>query len=537
MLVAISGADQPLGDAAHHGRVLALQRFEVIFETAARRQTDDRRQVESDDVGGADLPRRAEDSADHGLDGIRHCGPIRERLQCHHHEARVRLADCVEEGVADHRESMGDLRQLQQHIFQALHGFTGARHRRAVRQLNHDEEGALILFRQKACRRAQRSEIDTDREAADDQQADHAEPDEPPDDGRIAVARPVDAAEHPAHDAAFMAALAGPKKDAAEGGRESQGIDSRDHHGDADGHGALPEQDAGQAGYEGDRHENRKQHQGDGDDRRRDFGHGPFGRLRRGEFRMLLHDAFDILDHHDGVVDHDADRQHHGQQRHRIGGISDDQQHREGPDQADRHCDGRDDGGAQAAKEQEHHDDDQHEGFADRLQHLADRVVHEGGRIVNSPISQPLGKTRRQLGQGRVHGGRGFHGIGARRQINGDRHRRLAVEPAEIILVLCAHLDASHISHPNDGSIRVGAHHEGAELLRRRQRPFGLHIKLKLLVIADGPGADPADRRLDIDDVDDLGRRHIEAVEALDVEPYPHGIFELAEERSLASSE
>ena len=33
----------------------------------------------------------------------------------------------------------------------------------------------------------------------------------------------------------------------------------------------------------------------------------PFGRLRRGEFRMLLHDAFDILDHHDGVVDHDAD--------------------------------------------------------------------------------------------------------------------------------------------------------------------------------------------------------------------------------------
>src|ERR1700683_384751 len=56
----------------------------------------------------------------------------------------------------------------------------------------------------------------------------------------------------------------------------------------------------------------------------------------------------------------------------------------------------------------------------------------------------------------------------------------------------------------------------GAELLRRRQRPFGLHIKLKLLVIANGPGADPADRRLDIlriDDVDDLGRRHIEAVE------------------------
>src|SRR3984885_13513249 len=79
--------------------------------------------------------------------------------------------------------------------------------------------------------------------------------------------------------------------------------------------------------------------------------------------------------------------------------------------------------------------------------------------------------------------------------------------------------------------------HEGTKLLRRRQRPFGLHIKLKLLVVANGPGADPADRRLDIlriDDVYDFGRRHIEVVKALDVEPYPHGIFESAEGRSLA---
>ena len=40
-------------------------------------------------------------------------------------------------------------------------------------------------------------------------------------------------------------------------------------------------------------------------------------RLARGFLRreaLLGHDAFDVLDHHDRVVDHDADRQHHAEQ-------------------------------------------------------------------------------------------------------------------------------------------------------------------------------------------------------------------------------
>ena len=37
--------------------------------------------------------------------------------------------------------------------------------------------------------------------------------------------------------------------------------------------------------------------------------------------RVLFHHPLDVLDHHDGVVDDDADRQHQRQQRHRIGGI------------------------------------------------------------------------------------------------------------------------------------------------------------------------------------------------------------------------
>ena len=51
--------------------------------------------------------------------------------------------------------------------------------------------------------------------------------------------------------------------------------------------------------------------------------HRQLGGLAGRELRMLLHHAFDVLDHHDGVIDHDADGEHHGQQRHRVGRIAD----------------------------------------------------------------------------------------------------------------------------------------------------------------------------------------------------------------------
>ena len=76
----------------------------------------------------------------------------------------------------------------------------------------------------------------------------------------------------------------------------------------------------------------------------------------RRQIRLLLHHALDVLDHHDRVVDDDAHREHQRQQRDRVGGIAEREQHRERADQADRHRDGRDDGRAQAAEEQEHHD-------------------------------------------------------------------------------------------------------------------------------------------------------------------------------------
>ena len=82
------------------------------------------------------------------------------------------------------------------------------------------------------------------------------------------------------------------------------------------------------------------------------------------QIRLFLDDALDVLDHDDGVVDHDADRQHQRQQRNGVRGIADRQHDGEGADDRNGHGDQRDKRGAQFAEEQEHDDADQHEGFA-----------------------------------------------------------------------------------------------------------------------------------------------------------------------------
>jgi hypothetical protein len=92
---------------------------------------------------------------------------------------------------------------------------------------------------------------------------------------------------------------------------EARKGDRADHR-----HGELPEQQAGLAGDEHDRHEHGADHQRGRDDREADLARAL---ERGGERRLAFLDAvIDILEHDDGVVDDDADRQHHRQQVSRL---------------------------------------------------------------------------------------------------------------------------------------------------------------------------------------------------------------------------
>ena len=100
---------------------------------------------------------------------------------------------------------------------------------------------------------------------------------------------------------------------------ERQGVERRDQHRYRDGHCELAEKLPADAGNEGDRNENRQQDERDGEDGAGHFGHRLLAGLRHRQLRLLLHHPLDVLDHDDGVIDHDADREHQGEQGDGVG--------------------------------------------------------------------------------------------------------------------------------------------------------------------------------------------------------------------------
>src|SRR5690606_10976281 len=98
----------------------------------------------------------------------------------------------------------------------------------------------------------------------------------------------------------------------AQRGREGQRQEGREENGHGHRHRELAVDDAHGPAHESQRQEHRDQHQRDPDDGAADLRHGSLGGLF-GRQAFGGHDALDVLDHHDGVVDEDPDRQHHGE--------------------------------------------------------------------------------------------------------------------------------------------------------------------------------------------------------------------------------
>ena len=117
------------------------------------------------------------------------------------------------------------------------------------------------------------------------------------------------------------AALAALEHDHAQGRRQGQGHHARNHHGNRDGDRELAVKLSRQATQKGYRNEDRAQHQDDGNHRPGHLLHCLDRRLARRK-ALFMHDALDVLQHHDGVIHHDADRQHHAKKRQRVDRVS-----------------------------------------------------------------------------------------------------------------------------------------------------------------------------------------------------------------------
>ena len=322
----------------------------------------------------------------------------------------------------------------------------------------------------------------------------------------------------------------------AHGRRQRQRDDQRNHGGAGDGEGELAIELAGNAGDEGRGHEHRAQHERDRDQRAPDLVHalhrGVMGRQPGGDI------ALDVLDHHDGIVDHDADREHQAEQRQVVERESECSHEEEGADQRDRD---RHDGNDRGPPRLQEQDDDQHHqdsGLPDRLDDGIDRLLDELGRIVDDGVFDARRKTHRH----RVHGvddalGRSQR-VRFRQLVDRERHRGVAVEIGIRGVVLGGEFDPRHVPEPHQRA-RGPLHHDLGEFIGFGEPAERLHRDLegargihRLLV--EHPGRDldvlALQRRHHVE------RGHVEGLQPVGVEPDAHREIAAAEHRDRADA-
>ncbi len=303
-----------------------------------------------------------------------------------------------------------------------------------------------------------------------------------------------------------------------------------DDHRAGQGEGELLEQRAGQAAEEADGGVHRGQGDGHGDHRHGDFP-GAFDGALEGRL-AVLDVAVDVLHHHDGVVHHQADGEHHGQQRQQVDGVAHQLHEEQHADHRQRDGHHRDQHRAEGAEEQEDHHDDDEDGLAEGLHHLVDGGLDEARGVVGDGHLQ----VRRQLFLQLGHLGADFldhvQRVGAGRALDADVHRGDAVERADRVVAGRAQFHPRHVAHQH-AAIAQGLQRDGGEGLRRLQVGGGVDAgdhQLALHLAGGGEEVVLAHGVVDVAGGDAVGG-HLHRVQ-----PQAHGEHLVAEDLGLGDT-
>jgi hypothetical protein len=280
--------------------------------------------------------------------------------------------------------------------------------RRALRRRDRYEEDAAVLDRRQLLRQG---EVEGHRRAprqAGHQQHQERRLERPREQGAIAAGGGAEAALEQAGAGALL--LAALQQLRAERRAERQRHHGRDRYRRRQHEAELGEQLANLPFEEGDRHEHRDQ-----GERGRDHGERHLARAEdAGEQRALaaLDPALDVLEHDDGVVDDDADRQDEGEQGQHVDGEAERVDADERADE--RHGDGhgRDHGRPCRGEEDEDHEHHEHHRDEERVEHLADRFADEGGIIRAHHDLHAFGQSRADEVDLRAHPVGDRNGVG-----------------------------------------------------------------------------------------------------------------------------
>ena len=242
----------------------------------------------------------------------------------------------------------------------------------------------------------------------------------------------------------------------------------------------------------------------------------------------------DRLDHHDGVVDDQTDRQHETEEGERVQRETEEREQGKGAHQRDRHRKGRDQGRAPVLEEDEDHD--QHEDH--RLHERLLDVLH-AGRHGQGGVERGLHlETRREGRDVGIHEFARHVGdlerVTAGKLVDGNDRGGVAVEASGDVVGLGAEFDTCHVLHLHDRTVLVGADHDVGELLLGDQTARGTDRESHLLAGRHRLRAGLArriHRVLLIDSVVDLLRRDVEVGELGRIKPEAHRIGTRSEDR------
>ena len=255
--------------------------------------------------------------------------------------------------------------------------------------------------------------------------------------------------------------------------------------------------------------------------------------------QSVLDVVFDSLDDHDGVVNHDADRQHQSEEGQVVEREAHGEHDREGAD--DPHRDGheRDDRRSPILQEDQHDQGDQdhriHQGHEDFL----DRFADEGRGIVADHVIDAAGKVFFELLDLRLDEVCRSQGVGVGQLEDGHVGDGLAVDLAAHILILRPQLDMADVFDPDDPAVRRGFDDDLRELLGIDQAAQCAQGDLGLLAGQDGGLADLAGGDLEVlfaQGADHVAGGHVADGQLVGIEPDPHAVIALAEHQHVADA-
>jgi hypothetical protein len=248
--------------------------------------------------------------------------------------------------------------------------------------------------------------------------------------------------------------------------------------------------------------------------------------------QAILDFAFDILDHHDGIVDHDAGGQHQAEQRQGIDGKAGQQQRRERADDGHRNGHQGNDAGPPGLQEHHHHQYHQSDGFDEGVNHGFDGAAYEDRRVIVDLVGHALGKVLGDLFHGGAHRGRQIQGIRTGQLEYRDGDGGTAVQHAAQRVVVRPEFDAGDVAQIRGLAVGAVLHHDVAEFLFGLQPALGVDDVLEFGIRQSRLTADLSGGHLNVlfaHGVQNLIDIHVARGDLGGVQPQPHGVIAGAE--------